>query len=166
MNQQRSTPIDQLPVNPNDSNNDSNSQLVQNILNNMDQQQDTEQDQQDQYDHQMQQQQMQQMQMQQQQQQMQQQMQMQPQQQMQMQPQQQMPVKATGLNLKDLAITELKTPMLVFVLYLVLNFSKVDNLVGQYVPKLVGMDGNLNMFGLVFKALMMAVLFYVLKKFL
>ena len=62
-------------------------------------------------------------------------------------------------------LSEAKLPLLVVLLVFVANFNQFNKLLAEYVPRMVGSDGNINVFGLLFKAVLIGVLFYVVKKF-
>lgn len=69
------------------------------------------------------------------------------------------------LSFSEKLLSEAKLPVLVVLLVFVANFSQLNKLLVEYVPKVVGNDGNINMLGLLVKAVLAGVLFYVVKKF-
>lgn len=70
------------------------------------------------------------------------------------------------LSLTEKIISELKGPLLVAVLVFVINLNLFDDLLVKYVPKIAGIDGGVGMIGLLIKAVIAGALFYVIKKFL
>lgn len=69
------------------------------------------------------------------------------------------------MALKDVVFAEAKLPLLVAVLVLIASMAVVNRTILTYVPRVVGADGNLNMLGLVFKALVIGVVFYLATRF-
>lgn len=63
-------------------------------------------------------------------------------------------------------ISELKTPLLVVLLVFLTNFGMVNNLIAKNIPKLAESGGELNMLGTIAKALVAGILFYIVKRFL
>ena len=66
----------------------------------------------------------------------------------------------------DNLINSLKNPVLVFVLVFLTNYKLLNELLLKNVPRFVNSSGNLNYMGITAKALVAAVLFFVVNKFL
>ena len=72
-------------------------------------------------------------------------------------------VKASPI---DNLINSLKNPVLVFVLVFLTNYKLLNELLLKNVPRFVNSSGSLNYMGITTKALVAAVLFFVVNKFL
>ncbi len=70
------------------------------------------------------------------------------------------------LTLTQYVFEEAKLPLFVMLLVFMANMSFFNKLMMQYVPKIVGGDGNLNMLGLLFKSFMVGLVFYLVVRFL
>lgn len=68
------------------------------------------------------------------------------------------------MSTNERIISEVKEPLLVVLLVFITNFSTFNNLLIQYIPKL-GEHGELNMLGLLLKAVIAGIVFYAVKKF-
>ena len=71
-----------------------------------------------------------------------------------------------GSSLSDRLLKELKSPLVIVLLFVLLNLEMVDTILGKYVPKISSAGGGLNIFGLVFKAVLAGLIYYVVSKFL
>ncbi len=161
-----STLISQLPIDrTNNTSENDNSELVNNILNNMNQQ-----PQQQQLQQQNNQQQFQQPQQQQQ----------QHQQQHQQPPEfqeQYMPPNLynndmyedieefdDNLSSKDIILNEVKLPFYVLILSILFQLNTSNNLLKKYIPKFLNSENNISIYGIITKALIITIFFYILKK--
>lgn len=70
------------------------------------------------------------------------------------------------LSFTDKLLREMKMPLLVVLLVFLSNFGYLNKLLVQYVPRIIGNDGNMNMYGLLLKAVFAGFLFFVVKKFI
>lgn len=73
-------------------------------------------------------------------------------------------VQERQLSASEQMISEFKLPLLVVFLVFLTNFGMVNDMLLKNIPRLGG-DGELNMMGLMVKALVAGVVFYLVKKF-
>ena len=69
------------------------------------------------------------------------------------------------MSTTDIITSEMKLPLLVVFLVFLTNFDMVNQLIMKNVPKLAT-GGELNVYGLVIKALLAGIVFYIVKRFL
>lgn len=70
------------------------------------------------------------------------------------------------LTLTQKLTNEAKLPLVALVLFLMLNLPQINVLLTGFVPKFLAENGEINMMGLVCKAVLFAVLLYLVKYFL
>ncbi len=75
-------------------------------------------------------------------------------------------IQQKALSTTDQVISEMKGPLLVILLVFLTNFGMLNQMLAKNVPRLAGGDSGLNMMGLVVKALLAGIVFYVVKRFL
>ncbi len=75
-------------------------------------------------------------------------------------------VKQKPMSTTDQIISEIKGPLLVALLVFLTNFDMVNQLLVKNIPKLAGHGGELNLIGLGLKAIVAGIIFYVVKRFL
>jgi hypothetical protein len=74
--------------------------------------------------------------------------------------------RRTNMSSTDRILKEAKIPMIVALLFFILNMNFVDKKIGMTFVKLIDdSTGDLNYFGVGLKAVLFGVLFYVIKKF-
>jgi hypothetical protein len=71
----------------------------------------------------------------------------------------------TELSFTDKIMMELKLPLLVALLVFLSNFNMLNTLLVKYIPRVIGSDGNMNIYGLLLKSVLAGLLFFVVKKF-
>lgn len=69
-------------------------------------------------------------------------------------------------SLVDTILKEVREPIVVILLYVATNLPMINKLITKYIPKTVTNTGNVNLIGTSLKAIIVAILFYIIKKFL
>ena len=69
-------------------------------------------------------------------------------------------------SLVDTILKEVREPLVVILLYIGTNLPMLDKLITRYIPKTMTSSGGVNLIGTSLKAIVVAILFYIIKKFL
>jgi hypothetical protein len=76
------------------------------------------------------------------------------------------PESQPELSLTDKIINQIKLPIVVAVLFVLLSLPQFNRILTKFVPRLLAETGELNMMGLLAKAIILAVLFFGIRYFL
>jgi len=69
-------------------------------------------------------------------------------------------------SLVDTVMKEVREPFVIILLYMATNLPMINKLITKYIPKTITNTGNVNLIGTSLKAIVVAILFYIIKKFL
>ena len=75
------------------------------------------------------------------------------------------PEQEPELSLVQKITSEVKLPLIVAVLFVILSLPQFNRLLTRFVPKLLAETGELNMMGLLAKGIILAILFFAIKHF-
>ena len=73
---------------------------------------------------------------------------------------------APELSLVDKIINEVREPLIVIMCFIIFNLPMLDNIGSKYVKKAYNELGRPNIIGLMVKALLVGIIFYLIKKFI
>ncbi len=76
-----------------------------------------------------------------------------------------MPYYPPGMMGGESLMDQVKGPLIVVVLFILLNLDMVNQMMVKYIPK-ISAGGNVNMMGLVLKGVVAGLIFYLVKRFL
>ena len=66
----------------------------------------------------------------------------------------------------DVIYNEVSYPLLVIVLFILLSIPQIDTLLCSYISFICNDSGDMNIFGVIFKSLIMGMLFYIFGKYI
>jgi hypothetical protein len=75
------------------------------------------------------------------------------------------PEQEPELSLVEKITSEVKLPLIVAVLFVILSLPQFNRVLTRFVPKLLAETGELNMMGLLAKGIILAILFFAIKHF-
>lgn len=68
------------------------------------------------------------------------------------------------LSTKDVVLREVKNPLIVILLFALLNISMCDKVLSKYIPKICNSSGGVNLLGVALKATVAGILYYIISK--
>ena len=72
----------------------------------------------------------------------------------------------SNYTMYDVIYNEVSYPLLVIVLFILLSIPQLDNLLCSYISFICSESGDINFFGILFKSLLMGILFYIFGKYI
>lgn len=71
----------------------------------------------------------------------------------------------SNYTMYDIIYNEVSYPLLVIILFILLSLPQLDTLLCSYISFICSESGDMNFFGILFKSLLMGILFYIFGKY-